>query len=148
MGACVDAAPPLTSLRELQAASLHFEQYLEDEEHPDYARWLTQLIAPGTSLGGARPKASVHDEAGILCLAKFPSRQDTRDIGAWELVAHRIAAAAGFVNFFHSFSLLRDLLITTLCQHYVVFAGFLGFLLKCMQDMLSTVHFFHMAKTV
>jgi hypothetical protein len=58
------AAPPLTSLRELQATSLQFEQHLNDEEHPDYAKWLAQLIAPGSSLGGARPKASVRDEKG------------------------------------------------------------------------------------
>ena len=89
------AAPPITSLRELQGASLHFEQHLNDEDHPDYSRWLSQLFAPGSSLGGARPKASVRDEAQALCLAKFPSRQDTRDIGAWELVASRLAAAAG-----------------------------------------------------
>jgi serine/threonine-protein kinase HipA len=78
------AAPPITSLRELQVASLQFEQHINDEEHPDYERWLSQLFAPGTSLGGARPKASVRDEAGVLCIAKFPSRQDTRDVGGWE----------------------------------------------------------------
>jgi len=89
------AAPPITSLRELQAASLQFEQHVDEEEHPEYERWLAQLFAPGTSLGGARPKASVTDEAGALCIAKFPSRQDVRDIGAWELVAHRLAARAG-----------------------------------------------------
>ena len=89
------AAPPITSLRELQAASLQFELHADEEEHPDYGRWLTQLFAPGTSLGGARPKASVRDEAGALCLAKFPSREDRRDIGAWELVANRLAAKAG-----------------------------------------------------
>ena len=89
------AAPPITSLRELQAASLQFEQHVDEEEHPEYERWLAQLFAPGTSLGGARPKASVRDEAGALCIAKFPSRQDVRDIGAWELVAHRLAAKAG-----------------------------------------------------
>lgn len=89
------AAPPLASLRELQAASLAFEQHLDEEMHPDYERWLAQLFAPGTSLGGARPKASVRDEHGALCIAKFPSRQDTRDIGAWEIVAHRLAANAG-----------------------------------------------------
>jgi serine/threonine-protein kinase HipA len=89
------AAPPLTSLRELQAASLQFELHENEEEHPDYERWLTQLFAPGTSLGGARPKASVRDEEGALCLAKFPSRQDRRDVGAWELVANRLAAKAG-----------------------------------------------------
>jgi len=89
------AAPPITSLRELQAASLQFEEHADEEEHPDYERWLTQLLAPGTSLGGARPKASVRDEEGILCLAKFPSGQDRRDVGAWEVLAHRLAAKAG-----------------------------------------------------
>lgn len=89
------AAPPITSLRELQTASLQFEQHVDEEEHPEYERWLAQLFAPGTSLGGARPKASVRDEAGALCIAKFPSRQDVRDVGAWELVAHRLAARAG-----------------------------------------------------
>lgn len=89
------AAPPLTSLRELQAASLQFELHIDEEEHPDYEKWITQLIAPGSSLGGARPKASVRDERGALCMAKFPSRQDTRDVGAWELVASALAAKAG-----------------------------------------------------
>jgi serine/threonine-protein kinase HipA len=89
------AAPPIASLRELQAASLEFESHAEDEDAPGYQRWLAQLFAPGTSLGGARPKASIRDEKGFLCLAKFPSRQDRRDIGAWELVAHRLAAKAG-----------------------------------------------------
>ena len=89
------AAPPVASLREIQAASLQFEQHLNEEQHPEYERWLSQLFAPGTSLGGARPKASVRDEEGALCIAKFPSQQDTRDIGAWELVAHRLAASAG-----------------------------------------------------
>jgi len=91
------AAPPITSLHELQAASLHYEQHEDEEDHPDYERWLSQLFAPGTSLGGARPKASVRDEAGVLCMAKFPSQQDTRDIGAWELLAHRLAANAGVI---------------------------------------------------
>ncbi len=89
------AAPPIASLRELQAASLSFEEHGDDDSHPELERWLAQLFAPGTSLGGARPKASVRDEAGALCLAKFPSRKDTRDIGAWELVANRLAAHAG-----------------------------------------------------
>ena len=89
------AAFPLTSLRELQAASLQFEQHIDDEENPEYEKWLTQLFAPGTSLGGARPKASVRDKSGNLCMAKFPSRNDTRDVGAWELVAHRLAVMAG-----------------------------------------------------
>jgi serine/threonine-protein kinase HipA len=91
------AAPPLTSLRELQAASLQFEKHIDDEENPLYEKWLTQLFAPGSSLGGARPKASVRDEAGTLCMAKFPSRNDTRDMGGWELVAHSLARKAGII---------------------------------------------------
>ena len=89
------AAPPITTLSELQAASLRFEEHVNDEGDPDYEHWLSQLFAPGSSLGGARPKASVRDESGALCMAKFPSRQDTRDVGAWELVAQRLAASAG-----------------------------------------------------
>ena len=89
------SAPPITSLGELQVASLNFEGHIDEEEHPDYQRWLSQLLAPGTSLGGARPKASVRDEKGVLHIAKFPSRNDERDVGAWELVAHRLAAKAG-----------------------------------------------------
>ena len=91
------AAPPLTSLRELQAASLQFEKHIDDEENPLYEKWLTQLFAPGSPLGGARPKASVRDEAGTLCMAKFPSRNDTRDMGGWELVALSLARKAGIL---------------------------------------------------
>ena len=89
------AAPPLARLRELQAASLKFEAQAAGEDTPEDIRWLAQLVAPGSSLGGARPKASVRDEHGRLCIAKFPSRQDVRDVGAWEIVAHRLAAKAG-----------------------------------------------------
>lgn len=89
------AAPPIASLRKLQTASLAFEEHHDDDSHPELECWLSQLFAPGTSLGGARPKASVRDETGALCMAKFPSRKDTQDIGAWELVANRLAARAG-----------------------------------------------------
>lgn len=89
------AAPPLTSLHELQAASLKFEAQAAKEDTPEDLRWLAQLVAPGSSLGGARPKASVRDERGRLCIAKFPSRQDVCDVGAWEIVAHHLAAKAG-----------------------------------------------------
>ena len=89
------AAPPLTSLRALQAASRGLEEHSDDVESPDYARWLNQLLAPGSSLGGARPKASVRDEGGALCIAKFPSRADTRNMAAWEMLAHRLAAKCG-----------------------------------------------------
>jgi serine/threonine-protein kinase HipA len=89
------AAPPITSVRELQAASDGLERHIDDEQNPEYARWLNQLVAPGSSLGGARPKASVRDETGDLCIAKFPSRADTRNMAAWEMLAHRLAAKCG-----------------------------------------------------
>lgn len=91
------AAPPLTSLRELQAASMQFEKHIDDEDNPLYEKWITQLFAPGSSLGGARPKASVRDEAGTLCIAKFPSKNDAHDVGGWELVAHSLARKAGII---------------------------------------------------
>lgn len=88
------ASPPWTSLRELEHASLQLErQGVEDD--PDYGRWLRMLITPGGSLGGARPKASVRDERDRLWIAKFPSRNDEHDIGAWELVVHNLAERAG-----------------------------------------------------
>jgi serine/threonine-protein kinase HipA len=90
------ASPPWTSLQELEHASLQLErQGVEDD--PDYGRWLRMLIAPGGSLGGARPKASVRDERDRLWIAKFPSRNDEDDIGAWEHVVHDLAERAGIV---------------------------------------------------
>lgn len=87
------AAPPWTSLRELEQASLQLEQ--DDYDDEEALKWLNMLMAPGSSLGGARPKASVRDEKGQLWLAKFPSGNDGNDIGAWEAVALEIAAKAG-----------------------------------------------------
>ena len=90
----VNAAPPLTSLRELQGAAHDLED--DRDTSPAHLRFvLDQLLAPGSSLGGSRPKASVVDEQGRLCIAKFPSRQDQWDVGAWELIAHRLAERAG-----------------------------------------------------
>jgi serine/threonine-protein kinase HipA len=90
----LSAAPPLTSLRELQGAARALEEdRANDDAH--LRRVLEQILAPGSSLGGSRPKASVVDEHGHLCVAKFPSRQDEWDVGAWETVAHRLATKAG-----------------------------------------------------
>ena len=58
-------------------------------------KWLNQLLRPGSSLGGARPKATVQDPDGNLWIAKFPSKKDTADVGAWEKVAHELARLAG-----------------------------------------------------
>ncbi len=88
------AAPPWTKLRELEHISLQLEQP-DAARDPAYGQWLAQLVAPGASLGGARPKASVLDPQGQLWIAKFPSRHDERDIGAWEAVAHTLASRAG-----------------------------------------------------
>lgn len=84
------AAPPFVQLRELEAASLALEQ---DEDNTAAAGddWLRMLIAPGGSLGGARPKASVVDPDGQLWIAKFPSIRDEHDVGAWELLVQTLA---------------------------------------------------------
>ncbi len=94
------AAPPWTSLKELEQISFR----LEDEDaidDPGYMKWLTMLVNPGSSLGGARPKASVLDDSKKLWIAKFPGRSDTKDIGGWEMVANELARSAG-INVAHS----------------------------------------------
>ena len=85
------AAPPWAALRTLEEASRHFES----DETGVSEKWLKQLIKPGSSLGGARPKATVVDTQGQLWIAKFPSRNDENDTGAWEMVAHDLAVLCG-----------------------------------------------------
>ena len=87
------SAAPISSLRELEYAAHQVEQQ-PDLNSNDYIKWLFMLISPGSSLGGARPKACVTDN-DALWLAKFPSRYDDHDIGAWEYLVHRMAADAG-----------------------------------------------------
>lgn len=88
------ATPPWTSIRELEEISLRLEE--EDVmNHPKYLEWLNMLMHPGSSLGGARPKASVLDPDNQLWIAKFPSNADNSDVGAWEMVAYELAVAAG-----------------------------------------------------
>jgi len=94
------ASPPWTSIRELEQISLR----LEDDDvinDPDYLKWLNMLVVPGSSLGGARPKASVLDNNGSLWIAKFPSKNDHSDIGGWEMVTYELAISAG-VNMIES----------------------------------------------
>jgi len=86
-------APPFTSLRELEHASLKFEEDKTNDK--DYLKWIDLLIAPGSSLGGARPKASVSDPKGHLWIAKFPSVKDEKNVGAWEMVVNKLALNAG-----------------------------------------------------
>ena len=85
------ATPPWTSLRELEQASIAFENDTDSLNE----KWLKQLLAPGSSLGGARPKASVMAQDGSLWIAKFPSKHDDFNSGAWEMVAHELAVMFG-----------------------------------------------------
>lgn len=87
------AAPPFSSLRELEYAASQIES--DDSRDQDYLKWLYMLISPGSSLGGARPKASAVDENNHLWIAKFPSRYDDYNLAAWEYVVHKLALKAG-----------------------------------------------------
>lgn len=87
------AAPPWVNLRDLEYASLRLEK--DDIKDDEELKWLNLLLAPGSSLGGARPKASISDIDGNLWIAKFPSLNDDRDIGAWEMVVHELAGKSG-----------------------------------------------------
>lgn len=86
--------PPLTELKDLLHASREIEKSEEANVLPE-KKWIAQLIQPGSSLGGARPKASVLDDKGNLCIAKFPSRKDDYDAGLWEHFSHLLAQKAG-----------------------------------------------------
>jgi serine/threonine-protein kinase HipA len=89
-----NAAPPFVRLRQLEAAS----KTIEDDPHgenPEIDESLRILLAPGASLGGARPKATVADPDGNFWIAKFPSVRDRYDVGVWELVVQRLAERAG-----------------------------------------------------
>jgi len=86
--------PPIESLRALCDACHEIEQAEERNELPEQ-RWLDQLIDPGTSLGGARPKANVVDTDGRLYVAKFPSKKDLENTELIEHFSHRLAAKAG-----------------------------------------------------
>jgi serine/threonine-protein kinase HipA len=88
------AAPPVTSLAEL--ADIAKELTRKHIDNLDQLRrWLAVLVAPGASLGGARPKANFCDKTGALWIAKFPAAEDDRDIGAWEGVTWWLARQAG-----------------------------------------------------
>ena len=81
--------PPRVYLSKLLAAS---DRIVADKESDDDLRL---LLAPGSSLGGARPKAAVTDADGSLHIAKFPQAQDEYSVERWSYLAHRLAAKAG-----------------------------------------------------
>ena len=86
--------PPIESLRSLCEACHEIELAEERNELPEQ-RWLDQLIDPGSSLGGARPKANVVDTEGTLYIAKFPSKKDLENTELIEHFSHQLAAKAG-----------------------------------------------------
>jgi len=110
------AAPPVTTLRELEAVAYQLSNRRIDDLDA-LRKWLVVLVAPGASLGGARPKANFTETDGSLWIGKFPARDDDRDIGAWEYVVHTLARKAGvdvplarlirLNNDFHTFCVQR-----------------------------------------
>lgn len=88
------ATPPWATLRELEYAVEQYEKNA-DELDESSLKWINQLVAPGSSLGGARPKADVLDAEGQQWIAKFPSNKDDSDVGLWEMVVHELAFQAG-----------------------------------------------------
>lgn len=84
--------PPWSSIREIQNGIALIES---NKENKEVRKWLGVLLAPGSSLGGARPKANILDAKGNLWIAKFPSKEDTVDKAAWEYLAYKLAIKAG-----------------------------------------------------
>ena len=86
------STPPWSGIRELQYGARVIETGTNNEE---IKKWLEVLLAPGSSLGGARPKANILDEGGHPWIAKFPSANDSIDKAAWEYLAYRLGIKAG-----------------------------------------------------
>lgn len=84
--------PPWTSVGELQEAAKNIENETDNDA---VSKWLAILIAPGSSLGGARPKANIIDKNKNLWIAKFPAKNDNIDKAAWEYLAYQLAIKAG-----------------------------------------------------
>lgn len=80
-----NSIPPLVDLPKLLSAT---ERFIADNESSED---LKLLLAPGSSLGGARPKASVRDKDGSLAIAKFPKKDDEFNVVAWEAVTLTLA---------------------------------------------------------
>lgn len=88
----IPAVPPVARLREIEDEVRLIEAGgIADEAVAD-------LVAPGSSLGGNRPKANFRTDDGRLWIAKFPSANDRWDVAAWEFLLNRLAAAAGIAT--------------------------------------------------
>ncbi|HBJ39118.1 MAG TPA: hypothetical protein DDZ51_31105 [Planctomycetaceae bacterium] len=88
------AAPPWTALPDLENAAWILQSDTEVSS-AKRSKPLRLLVAPGSSIGGARREAGVLDAPGQLWIAKFPGRNDDRDIGAWGQVTSELARVAG-----------------------------------------------------
>ena len=87
------SAPPAIQLVELESIAKELTgKTIDDLDR--LRKWLKVLVAPGASLGGARPKANFTDDDGSLWIAKFPAKDDDRDVGAWEMLAYQLACEA------------------------------------------------------
>lgn len=84
--------PHWAKIKELQHAAHEIELNDDDDE---VKQWLDILVAPGSSLGGARPKVNILDEENHPWIAKFPSNTDNTDKAAWEYLAYQLALDAG-----------------------------------------------------
>jgi len=110
------SAPPVARIAELQAVAWELTRRKQDD-FDELREWLKVLVAPGSSLGGARPKANLVDEAGNLWIAKFPSADDDSDVALWEMLLHELAVACDIVvpearlikigNGYHTFMVKR-----------------------------------------
>jgi serine/threonine-protein kinase HipA len=83
--------PGWSELRTLQ----HGAELVESDKDDEVEEGLALLLAPGSSLGGARPKANIIDDNGHPWIAKFPAKNDTTDKAAWEFLVHQLARRAG-----------------------------------------------------
>ncbi|MDD3149184.1 MAG: HipA domain-containing protein, partial [Candidatus Riflebacteria bacterium] len=88
------SAPPVARVAELQAVAYELTRKNQDDLGK-IKEWLKVLVAPGSSLGGARPKANLVDEGGSLWIAKFPSADDDYDVALWEMLLHELARDCG-----------------------------------------------------
>jgi serine/threonine-protein kinase HipA len=88
------SAPPITKIAELQEIAFELTKKKNDDSEK-LKQWLKVLVAPGSSLGGARPKANLLAEDGSLWIAKFPSNDDDYDVALWEKLLQELAEQCG-----------------------------------------------------
>ena len=88
------SAPPVARIAELQSVAYELSRKKQDDSEK-VKEWLKVLVAPGSSLGGARPKANIIDEDGNLWIAKFPSADDDYDVALWEKLLQELAQRCG-----------------------------------------------------